>query len=310
VDVEITRKLPFVGAAVGAMLLAGALAGCAPNSLALRAAATPTPSVAARSAPGVAGASTARGVPVAGGVVVQGGSAAAGPAAGVVTSAPAAISGRAEVVQPPPSSATGSARGIEVTGLGQIEAQPDEAIVDAGVQTRAATAQDAQATNNKTMQAVLDAIKAVGIPAKDIQTTDVSLYPIIDQGDTVSGYNASNSVTVTVENVGQAGAVLDAAVKAGANTANGIRFTFKDQTTLRNKALAAAAADARSKADVLAAALGLQISGVQSVTEGQVNIPIPFAAPRALAGAAPSQAVPVEPGQQTVTAEVTVVFGY
>jgi uncharacterized protein YggE len=203
----------------------------------------------------------------------------------------------------------GIARGITVSGSGRVAATPDEAFVTAGVQTRATTAQDAQAANNRAMQAVVDAIKALNVPDRDIQTSGISLYPVYSQGQTLSGYNASNSVTVTAENIDQAGAVLDAAVRAGANQTGGIRFGLKDDAPLRNKALAAAAADARSKADALAAALGLQVTGVQAISEQSVGGPT-YTPPREVAAAGAAPAVPVEPGQLDVTAQVTIVFSY
>jgi uncharacterized protein YggE len=160
------------------------------------------------------------------------------------------------------------------------------------------------------MQSVIAAIKGLGIPDKDIQTQGVALYPIYDQGQAITGYNATNNVVVTVENVDQIGKVLDTAIQAGANQATNVQFGFKDETKLRNQALAAAAADARGKADALAGALGLQISGIESVAEGNVSYPMPLA-PRALGVAsAASVPAPVEPGQLAVTAQVTIVFGY
>jgi uncharacterized protein YggE len=89
-----------------------------------------------------------------------------------------------------------------------------------------------------------------------------------------------------------------------------VRFGFKDETKLRNQALAAAATDARGKADALAGALGLQISGIESVAEGSVSMPVPLPV-RALgvASAAPVPA-PIEPGQLEVTAQATIIFGY
>lgn len=236
---------------------------------------------------------------------------------GVVVAAPAGVAGAGAsapaVIRAAPNAATtpGSTlvNGISVSGTGQIQAQPDEAFVSAGVQTRAQTAQDAQTTNNRQMQAVIDAVKAVGIPAKDIQTSGVSLSPVYGENQTLQGYEARNNINVTVEQVGQAGQVLDAAVKAGANQAGGITFGLKNDTELRNKALAAAVADARSKADAIAGAAGVKITGVEAITESSVNVPIPVArAP--LAASAASQATPVEPGQLTVTAQVTVVYGY
>lgn len=297
------HPLPVIGTVFGALIFAGTLAGCGSDNLALHAATTPTPSAAVGTGtgnprPGVAGA----------GAVVQVQPAPIG-AVGVAASAPA-TSSAVIPIQPPAAAPTNAQRGIQVTGTGQVEARPDEAIIDVGVQTRAATAQEAQANNNATMQSVISAIKALNVPDKDIRTSGVSLFPIIERNNTVTGYNASNSVSVTVENIDQTGVILDAAVKAGANTSTSVRFAFKDETALRNKALTAAAADARSKAQALAGSLGLQISSVESVTEGQVNIPRPFVAAAGVAASNAAPSVPIEPGQQSVTAEVTIVFGY
>ena len=236
--------------------------------------------------------------------------------AGAAVAAPvsagrAAISPAVVVAAPDDATttATAPANTITVSGTGQIQAQPDEAFVSAGVRTQAQTAQAAQSQNNQQMQSVIDAVKALGIPAKDIQTGGVSLSPVYSNNQTIQAYEARNTVNVTVEQVSQAGQVLDAAVRAGANQTGGISFGLKDDTALRNKALAAAVADARSKADALAAAGGLKVSGIDSMMESSVSVPIPVArAP--LGAAAASQAVPVEPGQLTVTAQVTVVYGY
>jgi len=317
----------IVGALSATLLIGGIVAGCAPGSLALQPAATPTPA-SSGAVTTLPGAVPSGGAPIEGGATVGNGAAGAGvgapgrvvpvPGVGAVARAPSAgaavaasVAAPAVAVPPVPSPASALVHGIVVTGVGEVNARPDQAIVTAGVQSRAATAQDAQANTNRTMQAVIDALKGLGIPDKDIQTSGISLYPIQEQNDTISGYTASNSVTVIVEKVEQTGTVLDAAVKAGANMAGGVHFTFKDETGLRNKALAAAAVDARSKADALAGQLGLKISGIDSVAEGSVNVPRPFIGVQPLsaaAGAAPS--VPVEPGEQTVTAQVTIVFGY
>ncbi len=303
-----------IGASMGVIVL-GLVVACAPTSANLRAIAesTSTP-VAGVTAPAIApGAPLAPQKPPVGGGQTVG---APGNSA-IVAAAPAqgfAGSTSAIAAQPIPAVQTAqpsSVRGIVVSGTGQATARPDQATVSAGVQTRGRTAQEAQSANNQAMQAVIAAIKALGIPDNKIQTNGVSLYPNYDQGQSINGYNATNNVVVTVDNVDQVGSVLDAAVKAGANQATNVRFGFKDETTLRNKALASAAADARGKADALAAALGLKVSGIESVAEGNVSMPIVYNQPKPFAGAAASQAsAPIEPGELNVTAEVTIVFGY
>ncbi len=294
-------------AAAASMVVLGTVAACAAGG-SLRPVSEVTPAAtpagsAAAPAPGIAPARGPAGPAVAGSAPAVAPGAPSGP--GLAAQPSSAVVSQ---VVPVPTPAAGFVRGIVVSGTGRVAVRPDQAVVTAGVQTRAATAQQAQDQNNRLMQAVIDAIKALKIPDRDVQTSGISLYPIMEQGQTVTGYSASNNVTVTVENVDQVGAVLDAAVRAGANQATGIRFGLKDATAARNKALAAAAADARSKADALATALGLQISGILSVSEQSTGGPI-VVGPRPAAAAA-AESVPVEPGELDVTAEVTIVFGY
>ena len=281
------------GIGVTSLLVSGLVIGCSQSAPALQSARNiPTASTSGSPAQTVSGPSNAVSTGVAPGYPAS--------QAGGVVSAPLAVG---------TTGASDVTHGIVVAGNGTVSAPPDEAFVSAGVQTRATTAQDAQAQNNQTMQAVITAIKALGIPDRDVQTSGISLFPVVTQNQTISGYNASNNVTVTVENINQAGAVLDAAVKAGANNSTNVRFGFKDDTTLRNKALAAAASDARSKADALAKALGLNVTGIQSVTEASTSSPRPFQAAGASLAAAPAN-VPVEPGELSVNAQVTIVFAF
>ncbi|HLZ07323.1 MAG TPA: SIMPL domain-containing protein [Chloroflexota bacterium] len=206
-----------------------------------------------------------------------------------------------------PAPAADAVHGIVVSGSGRVNLRPDQATVTAGVQTQGRTAQEAQTENNQSMNAVVAAIKGLGIPDKDIQTVGVSLYPMFNQGQTVSGYTASNNVSVLVENVDQAGPVLDAVVKAGANESSNVQFGLKDETAARNQALALAATDARSKADALAGALGLKITGVQSVSESSGSNPI-VVSPMAMTSAPSAPTIPIQPGELGVTAQVTIVF--
>ena len=204
--------------------------------------------------------------------------------------------------------------GIAVTGEGQVSAAPDQALVNLGVQTEAPSAQAAIQANSQAMAAVIAAVQGAGIPAANIRTVGVNVSPVMAPArpgegtppQTV-GYRATNTINVTVDDVTRAGAVLDAGIGAGANVANGLRFGFKDDAALRRQALDLAARAARSDAEALAGALGVRISGVTSVEElgGGGGGPVPLAA-RAEA----SNAVPVEPGQLTVTANVRIVFNF
>lgn len=208
----------------------------------------------------------------------------------------------AATVAPAAAAAT---RLIIAIGSGSVNARPDRAIVNVGVQSRATTAQAAHDHNNQAMQAVVDAIKAIGIPQSAIRTGGVSLYPTTDQQNAINGYTATNQVAVTLDNVDQAGTLLDTAVRAGANMAGDIQFTMKDPGALRDQALTAAIADAKAKAATLARASGMTLSGIISVSESGAGQPV-TRAPAGLGGGAPDAAV--EPGEVTVTAQVAVTF--
>src|SRR5205807_1588410 len=136
------------------------------------------------------------------------------------------------------------------------------------------------------MRKLIDALKAAGIPTESIQTSSVSLAPVTsDSGDAVIGYTASNSVTATIANVARAGEIVDAAVAAGANQVDGPNLTVSDQSALYKSALKAAVADAREKAQALAAASGLHVGAVSSVEEDTSSGPISY---DTTGGAAPS----------------------
>jgi uncharacterized protein YggE len=123
----------------------------------------------------------------------------------------------------------------------------------------------------------------------------------------LTGYLATNNVTVTVNQVERAGELLDAALGAGANRIGGVRFGLRDPSALRQQALAEAVQAARAKAETLAAELGLRVVGVSTVTEEAVSVPTPRAAPAAMA-AADAAPPPVEPGELRVTTRIRVAF--
>lgn len=251
----------------------------------------------------------AAGAPV-GGVSGPNGAAVAQSAAPAARGAVAAAApSQAQIVPPVTTPGPVMVHGIVVSGNGVIRVKPDEATLTAGVQSRGTTAEDAQSQNNATMQKVVDAIKAAGIPDANVRTSGISLYPIYADNQVVTGYSASNNVVVVVDQMSQVGAVLDAATKAGANVESSVQFGLKDDSAAKGQALQAAAADAKAKANALASALGLQITSIESVSEGSVSTPV-FVAPRAAAAAQSAASVPVQPGEMDVTAQVTIVFGY
>ena len=217
-----------------------------------------------------------------------------------------AVAAVAGVGRPAPASGAASTPAqpsiVTTTGHGDITAVPDEAVVSAGVNTRAATAAAVLAQNAQTMQRVIAALKNAG--GSDLQTQEVSLEPQTDDQGTVTGYVAQNTVSAKAR-IATAGALIDAAVGAGANTVDGPSLDISDSDALYDAALKQAMASARAKAQALAQAGGFTVGPVFSVTEGsQAPQPVAWAAKAASA----TPATPVEPGTQDVTADVTVSF--
>ena len=206
---------------------------------------------------------------------------------------------------------------ISVNGSGEIKVTPDQAIVRLGVTKEAKTAQQAQQQVNTAAQAILDAVRKLGIDPKQIQTSQLNLYPVYSQGPVepmrgehtpeIVGYRASNVISVTVLNLQQTGPVIDAGLSAGANQLEGVMFGLQDDTGALRQALTKAAAEARAKADTIAEALGVQILSVHEVVEGGVSIQ-PYMATREVMMARADVATPVSPGEVTVSASLTVRY--
>ena len=196
---------------------------------------------------------------------------------------------------------------VTVDGTGTVNVVPDAASMSFGVTTQAATAAAALAQNSTEAAKVIAALKDAGVAAKDIQTQSVSLQPQTNAtGDGIVGYTAVNSVGATVRDIGELGAVIDAAVAAGANTVDGPSLTRDNTDALYRDALKVAVAAARAKAGALADAAKLSLGAVQSISEGGGAVPLPFAAGRA----ADVASTPIEPGTQQVQATVTVTFAF
>ena len=194
---------------------------------------------------------------------------------------------------------------ITVTGNGTVDSTPNQASFDFGVTTNGATAAEALSRNSAQARAIIDALKKAGIPSSDIQTTQVSLWPqTTSNGLKITGYQASNSVNVTAA-LGKSGALVDAAVGAGANNVDGPSLDTADKTSLYNQALDKALGDAKQKAQAIADAAGLTLGTALKVREGGSPAPILYG--DAL-GARPAAAPPIEAGTQKIQASVTVTY--
>ena len=225
-------------------------------------------------------------------------------AAAAVLFAVAAVAGvgRPGAASGAPGTST-SSRLVTASGHGTVTVVPDQALVSAGVVTRAATAAAALAQNAREMQQMIAALEGAG--GSGVQTEQVSLYPQTDDQGNVTGYTAQNSVSAKTA-VAKAGALIDAAVAAGANTVAGPTLSASDRDALYRKALEQAVADARAKAEALAHAGGFAVGPVASVAENGAAPQPMWAAATPVAAKADS--TPVEPGTQDITADVTVSF--
>ena len=197
-------------------------------------------------------------------------------------------------------------RTISVTGTGTVEAAPDMATLMIGVTTQGATAAEALAANSKATDAVIARLTASGVEARDMQTSNLSINPNWSGYDsstpTISGYVASNMLTVRVRALDTTGAVLDAAVADGANTLNGLTFGLANPEPAYNEARKEAVADARAKAELLATAAGVKLGQVVSIADaGAMTDPAPMY--RDVAAASP---VPVVGGELGLVANVSV----
>ncbi|HJW91138.1 MAG TPA: SIMPL domain-containing protein [Anaerolineales bacterium] len=201
-------------------------------------------------------------------------------------------------------------RTLAVTGRGEVLLAPDIANIYVGVHTEGKDAAEAVASNNAQAIKVADALKDLGVDEKDIQTTNFSIYPQqqFDERGTVTGttYVVDNTVFVIVRDLDQLGALLDVVVNTGANSISGIQFDVADKETPMAEGRVKAVENARSQAELLAKAAGVTLGQIQSISVSSGS-PTPFFAGKGAMEEAAS-AVPISPGQLSITAEVTIVF--
>jgi uncharacterized protein YggE len=204
--------------------------------------------------------------------------------------------------------AAASGQGITVVGSGSAKVVPDVAQWSFGVQTSAENADAALGENSKAMKRILDALRNAGIAKEDLRTEQVSVYPrTSNDGRSIVGYDASSSVWATVRDLDRSGAIVDAAVAAGANQVSGPSLTVSDTEAQYADAVDAAFDDARARAEAIAAKAGVTLGApIAIVDSGAGGMPVPYYE-RAVADFAAAD-MPVEPGVQEVGATLTVTF--
>jgi uncharacterized protein len=226
----------------------------------------------------------------------------------VIAAAGVAVAAFAGVFQPSGARSApavdASSGGVTVLGTGSATVIPDRASFAFGTVSQAATANTALSASSQAVARVIAALRKAGVAEADIQTSDVSLSPRMnDKGDGIVGYTASNTVTATIRKIGDAGDIVDAAVGAGANQVYGPNLLASDQDAAYRNALKGAVADARAKAETLAAASSSTLGKITAIVEGGGGAPL-----TAVAVGAKDSSVPIEPGTQRIQATVSVTF--
>ena len=204
---------------------------------------------------------------------------------------------------------------VNLAAYGETRIAPDQATINLGVASRAASAREAMRLNNVAMNRVVAALRAQGVAERDIQTSSINLNPQMqyrdNQAPIVTGYEASNQVTVTVNDLARLGPTVDAVVAAGSNQINGISFGLKDPKTAENAARQDAVRQLRAKADLYAAATGHRVRRLVSLNEGTSfsNPPPPRPYARVMmAEAAAADTASVSPGELKVRVDVSASY--
>jgi uncharacterized protein YggE len=203
---------------------------------------------------------------------------------------------------------------MSMSGEGRISVAPDMAQVSVGVLTQGRTAKDAGEANAKAMNAVVNALKADGIAARDLGTSNYSIQPVYTQPNPnraepprISGYQVSNTLMVRIRDLAKVGDVLDKVVASGSNQVYGIDFQVSDISTKLDQARVAAVEDARRKADLYARAAGLKLGRIVALAEGAEGAPPP-PRPMMRSAMAEAAATPVEAGERDLSVSVRITW--
>lgn len=203
-------------------------------------------------------------------------------------------------------------RTLSVNGTGQAYLTPDIAYIYIGVHTEEETAADAVEANNAQTEQVIAALQDAGVDPNDIRTTSFSIWPNQQYGPdgqpTSLRYVVDNSVFVTIRKLDGLGDLLDSAIGAGANSVNSIQFDVADKAEALKQAREEAVKDAQRQAQELAEAAGMSLGEVQTISFYDSG-PVPYEFGKGGGGGAVAEsAVPIQPGQLTVTATVSISY--
>jgi uncharacterized protein YggE len=203
---------------------------------------------------------------------------------------------------------------VDINATGTVSRVPDLAIISAGVVTKSKTATGAIADNAARMERVRAALRRAGIEDRDIQTSSISLQPDYryqeGQPPVLTGYGASNNVSIKFRDIRKSGSILDALVAEGANQINGPSLTIDKPETAYDEARAKALAAGRTRADLYARNLGMRVVKLLSVSEigGFSRPPMPYMRDVAMAAQESSAKTGIDPGSQDLEVTLTMSF--
>lgn len=202
---------------------------------------------------------------------------------------------------------------LNLSAYGEVKTAPDMATISFGVVTEATTAAEAMAQNATRMTQVMAALRRAGIEARDVQTSGLNLSAQYDyvqnEPPRLRGYQANNRVTVIINDLTRVGTTADAVVAAGVNQIDGIGFGLKDPTAAENQARQIAVRNLQGKAALYAQALGVDLGGIRSLSEGGGYSPQPQAMyARAEMAMDSGGSTPVAAGQLTIRIDITGVY--
>ena len=199
---------------------------------------------------------------------------------------------------------------VVTTGVGVVQAVPDRAWITIGAESRASTAREAQRLNTAAMAPIQEKLRAAGIPADAIKTVGYDVqyeWDFVNNRRVGKGYVARNTIEIRVDAIDRVADLLELAGTSGATSLGGIRFDLKNRSSLEREALRQAVADARAKADAVAAGAGRAIDRVVRIEEqGVSGGPVPmFRREASVQAAGIAAAPPIEAGQTELRAQVT-----
>jgi uncharacterized protein len=203
---------------------------------------------------------------------------------------------------------------LDVVATGEVNRVPDLAIISAGVVTRASTATAALAQNADRMQRVVAALRRAGVAERDIQTSSINLNPdyryVENQPPVLTGYQASNQVSVRFRDIAESGRILDALVAQGANQISGPTLTIDKPEAALDEARRDAISKARARAQLYGNAVGKRVGRILVISEAGGGFPMPPPMPMMMRRAEAGQAADTSiiPGEQTLSITLTVSF--